>query len=378
MQNYDVVIIGAGPAGSTAALSLKKSGLKVVLCEKAAFPREKICGDGLCDRSINTLKAISKLYFKELFAEINPLKIQKAALVYKNRYHTLNFNNYGFTVPRIEFDEFLVSRVKRDCSNVEVIENTKIINISRSGEFIEVMAKEKVMKAKFLIFADGAHSKLADVFTGNKRMKAENGLAVRAYFRGIQHLEEDCIEMHLKKTYLPGYFWIFPLRNGLANVGFGYHLKYAHKNSSSIKNIFRQWVNSDLKERFSKAEQVSSLKGGLVPFSNNSYKNHGDNYVIAGDSAGLVDPLSGGGIGNAMFSGREAALQAMRCFENNDFSATQTKNYSYALKKRMQQETTKRKHLKNAISKHSWLLDVLAIFSRSNKLRQKITNWYIN
>ncbi len=367
MKRYDVIISGAGPAGCAAALSLRNSGLRVALCEKEAFPREKICGDGLCDRTMNTLRAISETYYDELFKEIHPLAIKKAALFYKNKRRMLNFKSFGYTVSRVDFDHFLFTRVKRDCPNVEVYENCKITKVERMGEEIEVFSKNLSFRTKFLIFANGNHSNLTGNFAGTRRKKEDDGFAIRAYYKNIQGLQDDCIEMHYKKEYFPGYFWIFPLENGLANAGFGYHLKHAHQFNLPIKEIFQQWMDNELRERFLNAERVSPLKGGLIPYSKNEYECYGNNYVIAGDSAALADPISGGGIGNAMFSGREAALQAIRCFEENDFSARMAEQYSTVLKKRLQKEIGRRYRQQKLIANHRWFMDVGAFFVRGKR-----------
>jgi geranylgeranyl reductase family protein len=376
MHNYDVIIIGAGPAGSSAALSLRNTGLNVALFEKEKFPRDKICGDGLCDRSINTLKAISEDYSSDLFKELNPIPIHKAALVYKNHYHTFNFKNAGYIMPRQKFDNFLISKIKRDCANIKLFEEQIISSVRRENKGIKVVSNIDVYFTKMVIFAIGAHSNILRNFLDKSFFRNDNGLAIRAYFKGVKDLQNDCVEFHYKKKYLPGYFWIFPQENGEANVGFGYHLKYAKNYKEDIKTIFREWVNNDLKHRFADAEQISSIKGGLIPFSKNKYNCAGDNYLITGDAASLVDPISGGGIGNAMFSGREAALQAIRCFQNDDFSANETKLYISALKKRMKKEISKRYFLQRAFSKQKWLVSVLAFLAQSSIGVRKFLNWY--
>ncbi len=363
MKSYDIIIIGAGPAGCAAALSLRDSGLRVALCEREVFPREKICGDGLCDRSINTLRAISDSYYKEFLSELNPLKINKALVYYKNKCHTRGLKSFGYTLKRRDFDQFLFTRVTRDCHNLEVFEKCKINDVKRSGEEMDVISSHLSLKTKFLIFANGVHSSPANDFPGTNRKKEDNGFAIRSYFKGIQGLQDDGIEMHYKKEYFPGYFWIFPMGNGLANAGFGYHLKHANRFSLSVKDIFQHWINTDLKHRFVNAEQVAPLKGGLIPYSTNKYQCYGNNYAITGDSASLADPISAGGIGNAMFSGREAALQAIRCFNRNDFSDKITKDYAFALKKRMQREMARRHLMQKTVSNHRWLMDVVALFA---------------
>ncbi|PLX22728.1 MAG: hypothetical protein C0599_05730 [Salinivirgaceae bacterium] len=378
MKKYDIVIIGGGPAGSSAALSLKNSGLKVALFDKKSFPREKICGDGLCDRAINTLKEISPDYYDEFIKELDPTIISKASLVYKNKQHEFGYGTYGYLVPRLQFDNFMISRVKRDCANVDLYQNSEIVDTNNIDNGFEIKAKNESYFARLVIFAVGAHSSLIRKFTQQPFKKEQYGIAVRAYYKGVTGTKNDRVELHFKKQYIPGYFWIFPMKNGLSNVGFGYHMKYVSKNSDNLKDIMADWISNDLKERFATAEQVTPLKGGMIPYSANSFNCAGDNYLIAGDAAFLADPFTGGGIGNAMFSGRQAALQVKRCFDENYFSLVETKKYEEALKKRMGKEVKRRYNLQVIISRHTWLVNVFLFIIRNSSRFKKLLKSYYN
>src|SRR5690606_11000411 len=99
------------------------------------------------------------------------------------------------------------------------------------------------------------------------------------------------------------------------NVGFGYHLKDEKKYEDSIQDIFTTWIQNDpkLRERFKNATQISKMQGGLIPYNSNDFSCAGNNYMITGDAASLIDPISGGGIGSAMYSGYAAAQTAISC-----------------------------------------------------------------
>ncbi len=377
MKKYDIIIIGGGPAGTSSAISLKNSGLQVALFEKKAFPREKICGDGLCDRSINVLKDLSEFYFEELMEELSPLPVKKADIVYKRKRFPLSFTSYGYIVPRIDFDQFLMERVKRDCPNVHVYENERINQVFQTNEGVEAFSENHSIKAKLVLFACGAYGSLSGRFSGQLQKNKNIGIAIRAYFQGIKNLEEGRIELHYNKKYFPGYFWIFPLKDGLANVGFGFSRKYALTQQESIRKIFNHWIEIDLKEKFDGAKIVSPIRGGLIPYSQNRSQWAGRNYMITGDAASLADPVFGGGIGNAMLSGRLAAIQAMNCFKIDDFSSAKTKQYNTALKHRLKTETTKRYIFKNALTHHKWIIGLIAFFARKPKLLHRFSNWYL-
>jgi menaquinone-9 beta-reductase len=380
MQTFDIIIIGAGPAGCSAALTLQKSNFKIALFEKDTFPREKICGDGICDRSINTLKKINESYFEE-FLKIEPKQcIKKTSLIYKNHRFDLDFKSFGYTCRRIDFDSFLFSLVERDCTNISIFQNTPIAKISKAENGYTITTKNnEEYFAKMILVANGAKSEIEKTLTQIPFIKSNQGVAIRAYYKNVQGMQLDAIELHYKKEYFPGYLWVFPVTESIANVGFGYHLKDEHKFSESIQDIFHNWIKNDasLQKRFENAEPISALQGGLIPYNSNSFNVCGDNFMICGDAASLIDPISGGGIGSAMLSGHFAALQAEECCLKNDFSKSTTIEYEKALKKRIQKEIKRRYYIQKKLSKHLYILDVLSVIGKNSGLLTRIKNWYV-
>lgn len=238
MIEYDIAIIGAGPSGSTAALALQHANVRVAFFEKDEFPRPKICGDGLCDRSINTLRAISESYYTEFIETFSPIPIQKTDLVYKGTHHTLNFKNFGYTCKREDFDSFLFSRVQRDCSNCTIYQNTPIADVQQNENGITILTKNNVtFFANLVIVANGAKSHIASALTNKPWIKEKNGIAIRAYYSEVKDVKKDTIELHYSKKYFPGYLWIFPIQNNITNVGFGYHLKDEKKYDEDRKSV---------------------------------------------------------------------------------------------------------------------------------------------
>ncbi|HOS83534.1 MAG TPA: geranylgeranyl reductase family protein [Bacteroidales bacterium] len=380
MQIFDIVIIGAGPAGCSAALSLQHSGLRVGLFEKDQFPRSKICGDGVCDRSINTLRTINPSYVDEFLKMVPSQCISKTALVYKSHMYTLEFSSFGYTCKRYEFDNFLFSLVQRDCKNVEVFQQNPITRIESSGNgYLLANQSGDVYSASLILIANGAKSTIAQFVTGNVFSKANYGVAIRAYYSGVRGMHADTIELHYKKEYFPGYLWVFPLADGTANVGFGYHMQDAQKFSGTIQELMQQWILTDvhLRERFAHAQMVSPMQGGLIPYNTNTFNCSGNNYMICGDAASLIDPISGGGIGSAMLSGHLAATYAIECCAKHDFSAEATKKYEDHLKKRIQKEIKTRYYIQQKISKHPNVLDILSIIGKNTKLLNRIKRWYV-
>ena len=379
MQKFDIAIVGAGPAGCSAALSLQNSDCSVALFDKMQFPRTKICGDGICDRSINTLRAISENYCNEWLATKKMLSIPNTQLVYNGRPYTIELKNFGYTCKRVDFDSFLFSLVQRDCKNVSLYQQQEIRDVSRSDGGILLQAADGTEYwTKMLLVCNGASSKIARTLTNKSFDKSKMGVAIRAYYTGVEGLG-SAIELHYRKDFFPGYLWIFPMADGSANVGFGCRFVENSLGDENIRAVFENWLQEDeqLQKRFAHAERVSAIQGGLVPYSTAQFECFGDNYCICGDAANLIDPISGGGIGSAMLSGRLAALQADKCVKQSDCSQSATKEYAELLKKRVEKEMRTRYSIQKMVTKHTWLLDVLAFVGRREKLLRKITNWYL-
>ena len=377
-RHYDIAIIGAGPAGCSAALTLQKSQLKVVLFEKNEFPRQKICGDGICDRSTNTLRAINPQYLEEFLSTQKYQKIRNTRIVYKNNSYIVDFKNFGYACKRYDFDNFLFSLVKRDCQNLSIFQNTTISSLQRDSDgFVLTAEKNVTYHAKMVLICSGAASMLARSVTGASFTRNNMGVAIRAYYRGVKDLQEGTIELHYKKEFFPGYLWIFPLADGMANVGFGWHLGQPYP--EKIQDVMYNWIQQDdtLRQRFSDAEQISLLQGGLIPYNTTEFDCYGDNYCICGDSANLIDPISGGGIGSAMLSGHFAAQIAEKAIMSGDYSKTVTREYAEKLCKRVQSEMKTRYFLQQKIAKHTWLLDVLAFLGKHSRILDRIKKWYL-
>lgn len=377
---FDIAIVGAGPAGCSAALSLRESGCSVALFERKSFPRVKICGDGLCDRSINTLRDINPRYVDEFFSTYNPESIQHTDLIYKNRRYRIDFKNFGYTCKRENFDNFLFSLVQRDCRNVTIFQNTEIQNVDNRNDEIVLFSGETMFRARIVIVCNGALSRISRILTGEHIEKSKLGVAVRAYYNGVKDLQPDTIELYYKKEFFPGYLWVFPLADGSANVGFGWQVEQDSDAEKNVRSVFEEWLSTDkeLSERFRDAERLTPIQGGLVPYCSGSYECCGDNFFICGDAANLIDPISGGGIGNAMLSGRFAALQAVQCLQKNDCSKQMTEKYVENLQKRIKKEMHIRHLLQKQFMKHRWLLDVLAFFGRRTAILRRIKAWYLD
>jgi flavin-dependent dehydrogenase len=143
----------------------------------------------------------------------------------------------------------------------------------------------------------------------------------------------DRIEIHLIKTLLPGYFWIFPLPNGEANVGLGMVKRDMQKKKIDLRKAIIKEIEENplFKERFAGAELIGSIVGWNLPIASYHRKCYGNGFMLLGDAASLIDPLSGEGVGNAMISGKLAAQVAAEALESKDYSENFLQKYDKML-----------------------------------------------
>lgn len=344
MIETSVCIIGAGPGGATAALQLNKEGIDCVVVDKAVFPRDKVCGDGLSGKVLTCLKRIDPGVAQRLMGMDFKLNSWGVSFISPNR-QTLevgyrpDFNAaneqhkevpIGYVSKRMDFDHFLVTEIKK-CPHIRVYEGVNICNYElRRDGYVITDDKGFAVKAKVLIIANGAHSAFTKKVAGIYMEPRHYVAGLRAYYKGVTGMhKENFIELHFLKDLLPGYFWIFPLPNGEANVGVGMLSESVQKKKINLKKELLRIIETDpvFKERFKDARLHGTIDGYGLPLGSKRRTLTGERYMLIGDAAFLIDPFTGEGIGNAMNSGRLAAQQAARAIAANDFSAEGLKKY---------------------------------------------------
>jgi len=359
--HFDIAIIGAGPAGSTCALALRNSGLKVALIDKSSFPRDKVCGDAIGGRVKKVLKEIDPTLPGELNS-FPPKNISSGWKLFSPNGKTIevNFVNPGYVSRRIDFDEWLFKKVFGQ-KNLSVI-NSGIKDIRSDENKIEIISDDgNNINAKLVIGCDGAHSIVAKKLAGFKVDHRHYSGAVRAYYENVQETaNSEMLEIHLVKGFLPGYFWIFPLHDNLCNVGFGMLSADIKERRIDLKTSLKQIIQSSprLTERFRNAKLVDDVTGFGLPLGGLRRNISGHRFMLCGDAASLIDPLTGEGIGNAMLSGLYAARIAMQCFQKNSFVAEEMKGYDEAVNNKLLPELKKNLFMQRAFNR-PWLINML-------------------
>jgi geranylgeranyl reductase family protein len=389
-MRFDLIIVGAGPGGTACALTLKNSGLKVALVDKAEFPRDKICGDALSGKVPGILAHINpevKASFYQFSSKLGSWGIRfvapnrkKLDIPFKTApKHTLT-QAPGFVSTRMDFDNFLF-QCAAELPEITIFEGFEILDIHReNGQFI-LSSADQSLETPLIIGADGAHSvvnrKLGQIKVDKKHYSA----GLRAYYEGVTGFQEDnYIELHFIKDLLPGYFWIFPLPGGKANVGLGMLSQDISRSRVDLKKEFTRIITEDpnIAPRFAQATQIDKLRGFGLPLGSKKRKISGEGFMLVGDAASLIDPFSGEGIGNAMLSGKKAAEQAIKCFENRDYSAGFMSNYDETVYQKIWSELSL-SHRMQKLLNYPWLFDfVVNRASRSPSLQKMFTMMFDN
>ncbi|KAA2245082.1 geranylgeranyl reductase family protein [Chitinophaga agrisoli] len=341
MIETKVCIIGAGPGGATAALQLAQLGIESVVVDKAVFPRDKVCGDGLSGKVMTALEAIDKEMAQRLrnyapkqdswgVTFVSPGRVNME-VAYKPNYNRQTDEPAGFVCKRIHFDNFLVDELKRR-PEIRLFEGTAIdkYELQEDGYLVSSADGSFQVKALLLIVANGAHSSFTKDVANIRMEPAYYAAGVRAYYKNVKGTHADSfIELHFLKPLLPGYLWIFPLPNGEANVGMDMISEAVRSRKVNLKKLLTDTLENDpvFKERFSNAEIVSNIEGYGLPLGSKKRTLSGNRYMLVGDAAYLVDPFTGEGIGNALYAGRIAAQQAAAALAANDFSAAKLAAY---------------------------------------------------
>ena len=382
LSHHNIVIVGAGPAGAAAALKLDRLGIPCVLIDKATFPRDKICGDGISHRVVDILRrwidpsilarfeAAQHIQLDSWGLRIEGTRENGFDIGYRPFYNKSKETPPGFVCKRWEFDNFLIEEVKRS-HLITFYENTEIVDFQHHTEGWSLKDKSGhiTIQTRLLIIADGAHSRFARTIGGITLDPKHNMASVKAYYKDISGFHEDnFLEFYFLKNFLPGYFWIFPLPNGEANVGIAIVSEEVSKRKLNLRKCLNEVIETTpkFKKRFEKATLIGDVQGFGLPLASKKRKLSGEGYLLVGDAASLIDPLTGEGIANAILSGAVAAEQVAQCLHKQDFSATILKGYDERIY-RMRGQEFKVSYRLQQWFKNERFFNTLAWFVAKNK-----------
>jgi len=379
MERYDAIIVGAGPSGASAACLFSQQGCRVLLLDKAHFPRDKVCGDAIGGKALNILARIgAETELKQkgfqrssglVFSSPNGTEVE-IPLVADGK-----GTSSGYVCRRQEFDDIIFQRAKRACTVVEGAEAVDMLFEGKRATGVKAKMPDGSMRdfsANLVVGADGAASlvaRKAGVFSS----KAEHTCsAVRGYYKGVEGLRGN-IEIHFLPECMPGYFWIFPLSGDEANVGVGMLLSDMLAKKANLQKVLEACMkNKRFGNRFSGARLMGTAGGWSIPLASAHRTCAGDGFVLIGDAASLVDPFSGEGIGNGMKSAAIAADTLSEAAKQGAVSEEKCREYERALWSEIENDI-KSSYALQRLGKVPFLLDIaIGKAKKSEKVRNEL------
>ena len=305
MKQVDIAVIGAGPAGAAAAIQAARQGASVVVFDKAAYGRDKVCGDGLTPRAVGAL---------------NELKIDMSAAhhidglrMIANRTErelawpgTTRFPSHGAVWPRRRLDAALIDTAAE--SGAEVVWETEALPILSDGRVVGVEAGGEQWQTGLVVVATGAPGLVARML-GAVRVESEAfGLAIRSYVESPRHTDrhlEACLTMSDgNQNSVPGYGWMFPAGDGTVNIGVGALSTMKGFKALNLTSLIDLYYNQ-VRESWDIGPYLEKPRAWRLPMS--TQRRHGPGWVAIGDAAGLINPMNGEGIDYGLESGMLAA-----------------------------------------------------------------------
>ncbi len=326
-RQADVIIVGAGPAGASAASYLAQAGVDVVVLEKTAFPREKVCGDGLTPRAVRQLISMGIDLDEPGWIRNQGLRIvgggHRLELPWPDLAH---YPGFGLVRTRLDFDEILVRHAQK--AGAQLHERTSVTGpvLDDAGRVVGVTAKpvdddgrkagaEATYRAPVVIAADGNSTRLSLAMGLQRRDDRPLGVAVRTYYTSPRH-DDDWLESWLElwdgepgsRALLPGYGWMFGVGDGTVNVGLGILNTSSAFGNVDYKQLLTKWLDHTPQEwGFREHNRTAPVRGAALPMGFNRKPHYANGMLLVGDAGGMVNPFNGEGIAYAMESGEMAA-----------------------------------------------------------------------
>lgn len=384
-MRFPVIIIGAGPAGTSAALALAAGNVKSLLIDQSSFPRDKVCGDALSGKVVLSLSRLNTAFPSEL-SQWNPALGSKGVIFVAPNGKPLKVPfgkaaiqdvDPGFIAKRIDFDNWMFEKASAN-KNVSTVTNVRIEKYRKEGDEWIISDKDgkHEYRSPLLLIADGAHSRFVRDIIKYKQQPEHFSAGLRCYYNNVSGLDnEGYIELHFLKDILPGYFWIFPLAGGRANVGLGLQSSVVAKRRLDLKKVLQQIITThpSIAPRFQHAVAEGPVSGYGLPLGSVKRPLSGDGYCLLGDAGSLIDPFTGEGIGNAMISGLKAADVILSQHERTVWPAEILKQYDTAVYNRLWPELNLSRKMLGLVN-YPWVFNFIANkAARSKTLRETIS-----
>ncbi|MFZ5469705.1 MAG: NAD(P)/FAD-dependent oxidoreductase [Myxococcota bacterium] len=335
-----VVIVGAGPAGSSAATFLAQQGASVTLLERSHFPRDKVCGDGCTPRAVWMLEALG---LGELVREASAAApvdalygASPSGLVLDAEIPKSIFGGRGCVIARQVLDQRLVQRAVQ--AGATLREGVRVEGIHREEQGVAVRCRGgETVRADVVLGCDGAPSVVRSSLGAPDFPSAHRAVALRVYYENVRLSRPHAFGIFWEKDLLPGYGWVFPLPGNRANIGVGMRADLLEAQPYRINELLERFCALPrIAAELQGATRVGKPKGHHLPFGSFASRLVFDRALLLGDAAGFVNPLTGEGIEFALESGRFAAAAVVEADQVGDLGVRGLTGYGRRCRKRFE------------------------------------------
>jgi menaquinone-9 beta-reductase len=378
-RSCDVIVVGAGPAGSTAAASLARRGRDVLLLDRAEFPRDKPCGDGIPPGTVGILHdlGLRDQLRDARFAPVRAVRLVSGT----GRDFSLEFTPRRvdaefFIAPRVQFDDLLrrhaiASGARFECARVRgpVRDGERIVGVRA-----QFNGDERDIGARVVIAADGATSVVSRALPLAKPPEEHRGVAIRAYLDGIATLPAT-VEFHFSTALAPGYGWIFPLDERRANVGVIMRTDRFKRRGVSLEKLLNEFLASpDVRKRLKPAARPAEIASWQLPYATpDSERRAFDGALLVGDAGRFIDSLTGEGIHHAVVTAAIAAEVADEALARPDSASEILATFDARCRRAIDPLIRRSYHAQKYVVAHPLLLEALFIAARSG--RRPVVSW---
>jgi geranylgeranyl reductase family protein len=333
-MKYDVIIVGGGPAGSTAAKILSENGIKTLLIDKDKFPRDKPCGGGISLRVLDRFDYIKNTDLLESYS-YGGIAYSPS---FKYKLELIDNKPIVGMVLRKKFDHGLL-KIAKDCGT-DVIEGKKVMDVKIQGDVVKIfLDKGTTIYSEIVIGADGVWSTIGKK-TGLYKDRSGHAVCVLKEYKLDKNTVDKyygnnrCGHLFARFKNITGYGWVFPKKEHI-NIGIGSIIKsyYGDKYKVNLSNLYEQFLDTLKKQKMvPKNLNSDNIKGGALPIYPLN-KTYGNRVILIGDAAGVINPLTAEGIYYAMSSAEIGAKVILNALDSQDTSEAFLENYQTKWKK---------------------------------------------